>query len=228
MILVRSVAMKISSVVVRYASSGCKEWAEGVAREVEFIEDDWAALRWAIGSTRVLFDRREAPINSLADVADMGRRLSERVSKESSGYAFMLIWAFLYLLKLLDARSWQQRIGCGLVIVAAIYMWGVVRAQWRKREGLRSDNTELTLYCRLELERQRDFLKSSLGRSLHFALILYFVGIVFAQKGGVRANPVFTAFFALGCVLVTFLWLRRTRQVQRQIDEVDAVLKEIR
>ncbi len=228
MTLVRRVAMKISGVVVvRYASPGCRDWAEGLAREVEFIEDDWDALRWAIGSTRVLFDRREAPMTSLADVADRGRRLSERVSKESSGYAYPLIVAFPYLLRFLYAHSWQQRIGCGLVIVTAIYLSGVLRVQWRKREDLWSDNTELAPYCRLELARQRDFLQSGVGKSLYFATILNFMGMVFAQKGGVRANPVVTALCVSACVLVTVSW-RRPRQVQRQIDEVDAVLKEIR
>ena len=105
MTLIRRLAMKIAGVVVRDASPGCREWAEGVAREVEFIEDDWSALRWAIGSTRVLLDRREAPMSSLADVAERGRRLSERVSKEGSGYVYALIVAIPYLLRLLYARS---------------------------------------------------------------------------------------------------------------------------
>ena len=77
MTLVRRVAMKISGGVVRYASPGCKEWAEGLAREAEFIEGDWAALGWALGSARVLLDRRGAPMTSLADVAARGRRFSE-------------------------------------------------------------------------------------------------------------------------------------------------------
>jgi hypothetical protein len=37
-------------------------------REARVIESDWAALRWSIGSTRVLFDRREAAIHSLDEV----------------------------------------------------------------------------------------------------------------------------------------------------------------
>jgi hypothetical protein len=93
MTLVRRVAMKISGGVVRYASPGCKEWGEGLAREVEFIEGDWAALRWAIGSTRVLLDRRGAPMTSLADVAARGCRFSESLNK--GGFSVMFIMAFL-------------------------------------------------------------------------------------------------------------------------------------
>ena len=65
MTLIRRVALTISDEVVRWASPGCKEWAEGLEREAAVIESDWAALRWAIGSTRVLLDRRPAPLTSL-------------------------------------------------------------------------------------------------------------------------------------------------------------------
>ena len=54
MTLLRRVAVWISNGVVRRASPGAKEWAEATAHEVEFIEGDWAALGWALGSVRVL------------------------------------------------------------------------------------------------------------------------------------------------------------------------------
>lgn len=44
MTLIRKLAIKISNEVVIWASPGSKEWAEGLAREVTFIESDWAAL----------------------------------------------------------------------------------------------------------------------------------------------------------------------------------------
>ena len=66
---IRKLALKISNQVVKWASPGCKEWAEGLAREVAFIESDWAALRWSLGSVRIVFDRREMPIGSLDEAA---------------------------------------------------------------------------------------------------------------------------------------------------------------
>jgi hypothetical protein len=59
--LVRSMAVGISHRIVRSAAPGCKIWAEGLAREVEFIASDWRALAWAIGSARMLLDRRGSP-----------------------------------------------------------------------------------------------------------------------------------------------------------------------
>jgi hypothetical protein len=65
---VRRLALTISDEVVRWASPGCKEWAEGLEREARIIESDWAALGWALGSMRVLLDRRAAPLRSLDEV----------------------------------------------------------------------------------------------------------------------------------------------------------------
>jgi preprotein translocase subunit SecG len=226
MTLVRRVAMKISGGVVRYASPGCKEWAEGLAREVEFIEGDWAALRWAAGSSRVLLDRRAAPMTSHADVAERARRFSESLSNGSSSPMFIV--AFLNLIRLVVTASPQQRIACGVLVITSIYMGFVVLVQQRKRQALSDTVGDSTLYCKLELERQRDFLRSGIGRSVRLAAVLFFIGMVFTQRGGFRANPFFTAFGVLVCVLVTILILRQPRRVQREIDEVNAVLKETR
>jgi hypothetical protein len=227
--LIRSVAMKISGVVVRYASPGCKEWAEGLACETEFIEDDWSALRWAMGSTRVLLDRRRAGMASLADVEERARLFSEAISKRSYSTMYLLALALPPFLKLLHARTWQQRIGCGLVIVASIYMGIVGWLQQRGRRARRDTAVgDLTLHYKSELERQRDLLRSGIGRLYLIVVILYFIGVAFAQKGGVRAHPFLTMFSMLVCVLVVLFLLRQPRRVQRQIDEVDAVLKETR
>lgn len=226
MTLVRRVAMKISGGVVRYASPGCKEWAEGLAREVEFIEGDWAALRWAVGSSRVLLDRRAAPMTSHADVAERARRFSESLGNGGSFSSVMFIVAFVNLIRFVGAASLQQRIACSVLVITSIYMGFVILSQQRKRQALSDSVGDLTLYCKLELEHQRDFLRSGIGRSLRLAGVLFFIGMVFTQRGGLRANPFFTAFGVLVCVLVTILILRQPRLVQRQIDEVDAVLKE--
>ena len=112
--------------------------------------------------------------------------------------------------------------------IISIYIGIVARVQQRKRQALSDTVGDLTLYCKLELERQRDFLRSGIGRSVRLAAVLFFIGMVFTQRGGLRANPFFTAFGVLVCVLVTILILRQPRRVQREIDEVNAVLKETR
>ena len=65
------------------------------------------------------------------------------------------------------------------------------------------DKTEMTRDCRLELERQREFLQSGVGKSIYFATSLYFMGMIFAQKAGVRVDPLWTAYCVSGWILVT-------------------------
>jgi hypothetical protein len=224
-------AMKIAGVVVRSASPGCKEWAEGVAREVEFIEGDLSALWWTIGSSRVLLDRREAPMTSLADVAGAARRFSESVRKRTTTYAFLFLWVFIYALRLLNGGgSSEQRFSCGVAVLTAICL-GVF--ELIHRLSLQAPQTEdmeaWALYYRSELERQRDFYFHG-GKAPHFDSIVFFIliGSVFAQDGGVRGNPVFFAYEVLVYLLwESFVYWQR-RQFQRRIDELDAVLKETR
>ncbi len=51
----RSLASRLLRAVLRYAPAESKEWASAMLRELDFIESDWAALFWAIGSTTAIF-----------------------------------------------------------------------------------------------------------------------------------------------------------------------------
>ena len=228
MTLVRRVAMKISGVVVSYASPGCKEWAWGLAREAEFVEGDWSALGWALGSSRVLLDRREAPVTSLADVAGAARRFSESVRKGTVTYAFLFLWVFIYALRLLNAGgSSEQRFSCGVAVLTAICL-GVSELIHRRTQQApqTEDMGAWALYYRSELERQRDFYFPG-GTARYFDSFVFFIliGCVFTQDGGARGNPIFFAYE----VLVYLLWesfiLWKRWQFQRRIDELDAVLE---
>ncbi len=41
--------------VLQYLSPASRPWALGMLRELDFIEGDWAALFWALGSTIAIF-----------------------------------------------------------------------------------------------------------------------------------------------------------------------------
>jgi hypothetical protein len=51
--------------VVRFAPVGIGEWAQALLWEKDFIESDWAALSWALGSTRILFTLPDTPFGEL-------------------------------------------------------------------------------------------------------------------------------------------------------------------
>jgi hypothetical protein len=226
MTLLRRVAMRISGAVVRYASPGCKEWAEGLAREVAFIEGDWAALRWSVGSMRVLFNRRPARLTSLADVADRARRYAAAQRSGLSSSWLPIVFAFDYLLRLSGAGSRVEHLGCSFVVCGGIFMGVIGLVQWQQRTEapLTDEMATWALYYRSELELRRENLHSVFGVLYRFGWLLYWIGLVLAQKGGVRAHPVFTGFGVLVFALVTPVFFRETFTLQLQIEEVDAVL----
>ena len=230
MILVRRVAMKISGVVVRYASPGCKEWAEGLAREVAFIEGDWAALWWAMGSTKVLLNRREARLRSLADVVERARRFAEVQRKGGISNLIPLWLVFVYLLKLRDSGGGLESLGCWLVCAGGLLMGvaGLVRWQQRSPIPLSQDPTAWAIYYRTELERLRESSRSALGIASRFGLLVYGVGLMLAERGGPRAHPLFAGAVTLMLVMVRPTLFREGFTLDLQIEEVDAVLGETR
>jgi hypothetical protein len=118
----RGLALKISNTVVNYASPGCKEWAEALAREIAFVEGDWAAVGWALGSARVLFHYR--PIGSFADLSSVAQKFAEAKRITQNGTWIMLLgFVCTSALRLSDARSWSEHAG-GILIGLSFFSWG--------------------------------------------------------------------------------------------------------
>jgi hypothetical protein len=204
--------------VVRHASSGCKEWAEGLAREVEFVQGDWAALGWAVGSTRVLLNRAVAPMTSLADVRDGVRGLSKWLRRRTSGYAFLFFYAFYNTMKMMGAGSVQLRSGYGFLAAAATF--SVITLLLRRRMQQAPDGDDLVdwvRYYRFELEGQRDFYRSRIGMASYAVLIGYFTGgylvcSAFIPRSDVRSDLLLGWMGALvivlmiGCLISSSIW----------------------
>ncbi len=121
MTLVRRVALGISSSVVRWASPGCKEWAEGLEREGAVIESDWAALRWAIGSTRVILYPRGVPMRSLDEVPDATYKLLDGALVRSGFFLLMPIMEGpLFLQWFFVTRSTLGRAGSAIGVLGSV------------------------------------------------------------------------------------------------------------
>jgi hypothetical protein len=230
MTLVRRLSLKISDAVVSYASPGCKEWAEGLSREAAFIKSDWSALRWALGSTRVLLDRREAPVRSLADVSDVARKyVATKLSQPGAGVWCLLpgFQALTYLLKFFDARSGLERGGCGLAVVASISLGICILIQGHRLNTLlNEENVDDTLFYKAALERVRDLPRSSRGWIPFAAFSFYFVGMILAQRGGVIANPVFSTIIVLTYLAVLLVILYSLRHNRRRLEQLESLLAE--
>jgi hypothetical protein len=52
---IRQIASRLLSVIVQRSSAESRTWGNAMLRELDFIENDWSALHWALGSTTALF-----------------------------------------------------------------------------------------------------------------------------------------------------------------------------
>jgi hypothetical protein len=51
----RKLASRLLRAVARLSSADSQDWVNAMLRELDFIENDWAALFWALGSTAAIF-----------------------------------------------------------------------------------------------------------------------------------------------------------------------------
>jgi hypothetical protein len=227
MTLVRRLALKMSGAVVRFASPGCREWAEGLEREVASIGEDWRALGWAIGSVRVLFDRREAPLGSVEEIPAAARRLAAEVAvARFSVPLYLFLLGSDHLLKILLLRGHTQRVGCGMVVLSCVYLAVLLLAQAPQKEPADADIGANALYYRSELARLLDF-HSRLWMWLFWpGVLLIGIGMVLEEPGYFREHSIFAA--ALLFIYIGFAPLHRgvVRKYQRRLYELDAVLAE--
>jgi hypothetical protein len=220
--------MKISGVVVRYASPGCKEWAEGLEREVEFIDSDWAALGWALGSARVLFDYREAPVGSLADLPAVAQRFAESKRNGNWTWIFMFSQGLIYSDKFFRATNWQERGGCSLAVLGSISLGIVALLESRRRLKVppSDDIIALIRFYKAELERVY-YLRSPMW-IIGAALTSYFMGLMLAERGGIRAHPGWDASLSLLWVSTMLFFLQTRRINRRRLERLAALFTEQR
>jgi hypothetical protein len=129
----RRLALAISARVVRWASPGCKEWAEGLAREAAVIESDWAALRWAIGSMRVLLDLRAAPLRSLDEVPNATYKLLDGALVRSVCFLLGPMGdGLLFLRWFFVARSTLERAGSAIGVLGSVIAVTYLSMEWRR------------------------------------------------------------------------------------------------
>jgi len=229
MTLIRMVALTISDEVVRWASPGCKEWAEGLEREAAVIESDWAALGWAIGSTRVLLDRRPVSLTSLDEVPAATRKFVE-TTRFRAGFvlAMSIMQGFFCSLRFFHFRNSLGRTGCALVVLASI-LAGTYSLMERRRlkepwkDDIYDDLVACTSFYREQLKRFDSlwiylsfFLCCALGESMYDS-----------TSYGYGVFEVVCSWILVGMLLFVLLVMQQRKQNnQRRIEEIDALLAE--
>ena len=143
--MIRKVASRWLAAMIRYSPGLSREWANAMLREIDFVEGDWSALQWALGSMAALC--RYLISVELRAFHGKCRELSvKRVATGMlpllSGAAAALIFlsicvaAFSALLHASWFNPMQQKLADRLLIVAVpetAYLAGVL-AFWRRRK----------------------------------------------------------------------------------------------
>jgi hypothetical protein len=131
--------------MIRHSPAQYREWGLAMLRETDFVENDWSALRWALGSMVALC--RNSVSVELKALDGKCRELSvKRIAQGTlpllSGVAAALIFlsicvaAFSALLHASWFEPAQQKLADRLLIVAVpetVYLAGVL-ALWRRRK----------------------------------------------------------------------------------------------
>jgi hypothetical protein len=224
MTLTRKLALKLLDSVVRHASPGRKDWAEGLAREATFIESDWTALAWALGSTRVLLSYREAPIGSLAEVPAAAQKFVEATRISALGMWVPILQGPLYLWQFFEARSGLERAGCALVVLCSVSAAIFMSVERRRLKDPSTDNiydeiVACALFYKAELERRYSTLILAT-----WVVLGYCVGAMLAIRGGVRGHAIFSMAIVLLILLVMAFFVHARRTIRRQIEQLDDLL----
>jgi hypothetical protein len=222
MTLVRRVALGISSRVVRWASPGCREWAEGLEREVEFIEGDWRALAWAVGSTRVLLERRGARAT-----AEGGGRPRALNIYDLGIVVWCFYCAWFYVGALLKAKSPWDRTAVYLLGFA----WGYrgvtsIAGRWRERWQPPISSDAYLLFRRKELERKLARSRTAWQSLRVLAITSFVTACVMGIVDEMRVHP-----YSTSAVLIALVALTRGGKVskttlQEQIARMDEQIAE--
>jgi hypothetical protein len=226
MSLIREVAGGISRFVVRHASPGSKEWAEGLAREADFVESDWKAFAWSLGSMRVLFSYREAPLRSLDDLSTEAGKYAERMRHRFSStggvWIVNLIQTLCWIVNLTMARDLHHRVGYFLIVSGFITL--TIHTLILSRETYdipdRDDPAGMVQYYKTGLKHSCSLNRFSFVATASF-IVLAGAGLVIVSRGTYLE-------FLIGFVWIALLIfvLQKRQSNLRKLEEIEMLLRE--
>jgi hypothetical protein len=140
----RRLAARLLRAAVRLAPGESREWASAMLRELDFVEGDWAALFWALGSTTVILrqaasawrewfkgkTKEEVGMNSTGKKAlGVGLGIFSALALVGCSFAILRISGLVF--PGLEHSRWAYWLAV-LAIPEAIFV-GATVALWRKR-----------------------------------------------------------------------------------------------
>ncbi|HKO19394.1 MAG TPA: hypothetical protein VJU82_10965 [Acidobacteriaceae bacterium] len=211
---VRRAAIAISDFVVRYAPTGSDEWARGLRAELDVVESDWSALRWALGSLRVLLRRQ--------------------LYREPYSWLPTALFLYYYVTQtssaLLSMRKSHGTVLAGdLLICAGWQYWLVFWSSARLRERARPDPADrlaTLMYVREGLERKLARYRTIRRWFPQLALSSMCAGYLLRYRAILPgAQVVFPVFAAVGIAVIS---LDTPGKVRQQIAKLDGRISHTR
>jgi hypothetical protein len=148
----RTFASVLLAKAVRYSPGECRVWGEAMLRELDFIDGDWSAVAWAMGSTGTIV-RYAVPCLIRAG---LGRRVSNEGNamknslRRQAGEAiagvhigalvvlcvFLLLHLFLWLVPWwqLEHMPWVEWLS--VILLPEILFVGIATRLWRRRRAM--------------------------------------------------------------------------------------------
>jgi hypothetical protein len=140
----RKLAVKLLEVVVRYAPEQSREWASAMLAELDFIEGDWPALFWSLGSAAAI--ARHAASNWRSWITNKKQTEEGKMSStgkkaagvaSGAGLALLLAFAGMGLVQFIgfmfpdagiEHMHWPHFLGAIVIpeivfVIAAIMLW---------------------------------------------------------------------------------------------------------
>jgi hypothetical protein len=139
----RRLAVKLLNAVLRHAPPRSRDWANAMLRELDFIEGDWAALFWALGSTAAILRHAasvfrawlKGRINQEAGMNNMGKKAIgvglgavSALMLVGCAFAVLRIAAYLFPGLQLEHSEWTHWLAVIVIpetifVAAAIVLW---------------------------------------------------------------------------------------------------------
>lgn len=228
MTLIRRLARGISDRAVRRSRPGCKEWAEGLSRELDSIPSDWHALAWSLGSWRVLFCKPPKSLLTPAEIARAGRIYAGNREYVPPMVALMM---------LLQALTWGlraawpihhmgglERLGAAVSTLSAVYLAvvGWIETRMVPRPDDMDDSRWIDFY-HSEMVRLRD-LYSGVGASFRVAVVVLLAGSTLSIDG--PARHYLTWFLLLGGIFLAWQTPKTGEVYQQKINALDSVMRQ--
>ena len=234
---IRRLAGAIVSTAVRHATPESRDWGNAMLRELDFVEGDWAALSWAVGSAATLLKGVDMPMKGLADLPRKVQSFEKEIRRSKVRACAVRFVESMAVTPFIFFYPHQLQGFGALFIVFACFEIILIQVTQVHMACARGAGTSVAIMdsfaCldsfRAKLALQRDVDVWGIG--LLLVVVLYipgwmlFCGGLLITPAGITRQSHFAVCTIIFPVLSLLLNLDLAHKYKHQIDELDALRK---